>query len=641
VSGAALPLAIGIDRARNASRSTGDLYAANTLGAILGSWAGGFLLLPLLGLRGGIELAALLPILVSAALLARRASLRSRATAGALVAGAAVLVLLLPDWNRAALTRGGFAIGVEQRKSGRTGLAPDRTELVFLEEGITSTITVRRFRDELTMQMNGVTEASNSGDFATQIMAGALPALLHANPRDAMVIGLGSGITTSAVARVPGMQSVDCLEISEAVVNAARLFHESNRDVLDDPRVRTIVGDGRNHLRLSGRRYDVVVSEPSNVWNSGIGSLMTSEFFQLARQSLRPGGVLGSWIQGYSLSPDALRSVLAAAGTAFPRVSLWTGGWGDLLIVAGDESFEFDVARLLERGKDPAFGELLREMDCPDLMSLLSHNLLAGDAVARYVTTMTPNTDDNNYLEFQAPRLLYRETMSELFDGLHAAAGGTEAWMTGGPAEVLAPELPRLRRARALESAARLALRDARGSEGLAALEEAHRLHPTAPAIARLYAQALVSRGTALRRQDDPTEAARLYLRAAEVDARSGDAFAELAETYLDAGQPDAAIHAVDEALRREPGDPEFRAIRARLFVRARAFEDAAREARAALADDPWVHDAYETLGEALEGMGRPAEADSAYRAGLDRFPDSPELAAKSRKLSASAAGES
>ena len=150
------------------------------------------------------------------------------------------------------------------------------------------------------------------GDLATQVTVGGFGGILHEDPRDILVIGLGSGITTAAAIRHPGVERVDCVEISEAVVHAAELFEQANHGVLDDPRFQMIVGDGRNHLRLSGREYDVIVSQPSNVWNSGISALMSAEFFRLARAQLRPGGILCSWIQGYSLTPEALRSVLAA-----------------------------------------------------------------------------------------------------------------------------------------------------------------------------------------------------------------------------------------------------------------------------------------------------------------------------------------
>ena len=635
VSGAAFPLAVGIDcSAGRAGRSAGDVYGANTLGAILGAWGAGFVLIPLVGLRGGIEFAALLPLLATCLLLlGRRPALRLAAVpALALAIAGASLLAFLPDWNRAALTRGGFAIETELRRSGRTKLAEDHTQLLFLEEGITTTVTVRRWRDEITMQMNGITEASNSGDIGTQVMVGGLAPLLHPDPKDVLVVGLGSGVTASAVARFVSVRTIDCVEIAEAVVHGARFFEDANRGVMKDPRFHLIVGDGRNHLRLSGKMYDCIVSEPSNVWSAGIAALMTEEFFRMCRDHLRPGGTMCSWIQGYSLSPDALRSVVAAARRSFPRVTVWSAGWGDLLVTAGDESFSLDAQRILDRAEDPAIRAMLLQTDSPDLVTLLSNVLLAGSALDRWVGDFPPNTDDNLYLEYEAPKLIHRDTMRALFESLDRAAGGAGELLRNAP-EGLAAGLNRARQARTLESQARLAFRDEQGEAGLAATEEAFRLMPTSPSIRRLLSIALDSRGMAFANRGQGQEARNLYLRAADLDPDAGDPFANLAKLYRDAGQMSQAFEAVAEALRRQPRQPEFLALAAELSNRARRWEDGKSAAEAALAIDGSLHDGFVALGDALAGLHAPAEAESVLVRGLAVHPDSPDLAKRLERV--------
>ncbi len=637
LSGAAFPLAIALDRATpRAGRSVGDVYGANTLGAILGSWGAGFVLIPQLGLRNGIALAAALPIAATCVLLVthRPARRRAWALAAILAASAVVLFAALPDWNRAALTRGGFAIGAELRRRGRTQLGEDTSELLFVEEGITTTVTVRRWRDDITMQMNGITEASNVGDLATQVMAGGLAPLLHERPRDVLVIGLGSGITASAVARHPSVRTIECVEIAESVIHAARFFEESNRGVMRDPRFRMIQGDGRNHLRLARGTYDCIVSQPSNVWNAGTSALMTQEFFALCRDHLRPGGILCSWIQGYSLSSDALRSVVAAARREFPRVSLWSAAYGDLLVVAGDDAFVIDVERILARAQEPAIAEMLVQGDSPDLVTLLSNLHLAGEPLDRWLGEFPPNTDDNLYLEFEAPRLLHHQTMPELFTSVLRAAGGTEELLRSAPPG-LAAQLASARTARELESRARLSFRAEQGAEGLAAAEEAHRLHPTSPPIRGLLAQALSARGLALANSGDIGGAAQHFLRAADLDARLGEPLANLARLYRDGGQLEAARAAIDEALRRQPRDPEFLAFSADLSNRARRFAEARAAAELALAIDGTLLDGYLALSDALASLGESAVADSVLARGAAFHPESEEIARRLRKLRA------
>jgi spermidine synthase len=616
LSGAAFPLAVGIDRAAGgASRSVGDIYAANTIGAILGAWAAGFLLIPAVGLRSGIAVAATLPILATCLMLLVRRDVRAgraRAAAAVLAAGTGLLFFALPDWNRVALTRGGFAAGIDLRRTGRDAIPADRTELLFLEEGITTTVTVRRWRDEISMQMNGVTEASNTGDLATQVLVGVLPTMLHPAPRDVVVLGLGSGITAAAAAGRPEVERIVCVEISQAVVDGAKFFTEVNGGIMQDPRFELVVADGRDHLRLSRDTWDCIVSEPSNAWNAGIGALMTREFFATCRARLNPGGVVGSWVHGYSLSADALRSVLAAARAAFPRVSLWSTAWGDFLIIAGDESLTFDVEQMLRLGREPEVGRLLTQGDTPDALTLLSHAILAGDELDRWLGDFPPNSDDNLFLEFEAPRLLYRDTMPTLFEELHRVSGGIQGLVTNAPPGFL-ERLPDAERARALESRARLAFRDQRGADGVAALEEAIRLLPGAPELHRLLARALSTRGLATANAGDPGTAARDFIRAAEADPAYGEPLAHLARLYRDAGQLDPAWSAAAEAVRREPRQPEILAAAADLRMRRQEAEEARDLARRALEIDPDLVAALVPLGEALDSLGETGLADSIW----------------------------
>jgi spermidine synthase len=624
VSGAALPLAIGIDRAPHGTgRTVGDLYAANTLGAILGSWAAGFVLIRFLGLRGGIVCVALLLAATSVLLLLRRGAVGAALALGAAAAAGA---FLLPDWNRAALTRGGFAVASELRRLALEELSPDRSELVFFDEGITTTVSVRRTGDELTMQMNGVTEASNTGDHATQVFLGALPVILHPAPRDVLVIGLGSGITAAAAGSHPGVQTLECVEISESVVRGAAWFERSNRGVLHDPRARILVGDGRNHLELSGRTFDAVISHPSNVWVSGASSLLTAEFFAACREGLAPGGLFASWLQGYSLSSEALRGVLAAARLHFPRVTLWSAGWGDLVILAGDEGLSLDAQRVLTKAAEHAdVRRLLRESGTPDLVTFASRCLLAGGALDHYVGGAVANTDDNLLLEFQAPKLLYSDTLPELYAGLHEAAGGVEQLLANVP-DGLLELLPAARRARDLESRARLAFRAGDGEAGLAAAEEAWRLREGDPAVADVLSQALNGRGEARARHGAVAEAFALYRRAADVDPEYGDPPANLARLYLEASDLDAADAAVSEALRREPRRAEFHALRAQVRMRARNLAAARDDALESLRLDPACHDGFLALGEVLVKLAEVDRADSVFGAGRARHPDSEDL---------------
>jgi spermidine synthase len=163
-------------------------------------------------------------------------------------------------------------------------------ETLFFKEGLHAVVSVLRTPEgDLLLQVNGKTDASARGDAATQLMVGHLPLLLHQSAENVLVIGLGSGMTLGAVQRHP-VKAVDVVEIEPAVVEAGRYFKEFTGDVLNDPRVDLIVGDGRNHLALTNRQYDVIISEPSNPWVSGQANLFSREFFELAKKHLNRGG---------------------------------------------------------------------------------------------------------------------------------------------------------------------------------------------------------------------------------------------------------------------------------------------------------------------------------------------------------------
>src|SRR5207237_112708 len=129
----------------------------------------------------------------------------------------------------------------------------------------------------------------------------------------------------------------DVIEISREVIEASAYFGRENQDVLRQPGVNLIAGDGRSHLLLTTRRYDVIVSEPSNPWMAGIAPLFTREFFEAARARLKPDGVICQWAHAYDISDRDLRSIVRTFGSVFPRATIWLVGDGDVLLVGAND----------------------------------------------------------------------------------------------------------------------------------------------------------------------------------------------------------------------------------------------------------------------------------------------------------------
>jgi hypothetical protein len=260
------------------------------------------------------------------------------------------------------------------------------------------------------LRINGKIDAGTVVDMPTQIMAAHLPLLAHPAPRTVFILGLGSGMTAGAAARHP-VERVDVLEIEPAVIEASRFFRDFHGDVFRDPRVHATIGDGRNFLQASPTAYDVIISEPSNPWMSGLAALFSREFFLLARERLRPGGVMLQWVQSYNLAPEHLKMVVATFREAFPATSIWEPTPGDFLLLGRVDRVPLDALRLRERWEtEPRVRADLERLGMGGWAGLLGLFVLGEEDAARLAAGAGVNSDDRLPLEFGAPRALYLDT---------------------------------------------------------------------------------------------------------------------------------------------------------------------------------------------------------------------------------------
>jgi len=286
-------------------------------------------------------------------------------------------------------------------------------ELLFYEEGAAATVSVKKLTGTTTLAVDGKTDASNRGDMLTQKLIAHLPLLLHKDPKDVFILGLGSGMTVGAALTHP-VERVDVIEISPEVVKASEFFKTENRNALADPRAHLIIGDGRSHLALSRRQYDVIISEPSNPWIAGVSSLFTKEFFESARARLAPGGVLCQWANAYNISQQDLKSIIATFTTVFPDGTVWLVGRDDMLLVASLDPIAPDWERIEARAKSPSVAADLKTIAVPDARSIMSLRIPAdAQQLASFTSGSRIFTDDQLPLEFTAPRELHNPRAGE------------------------------------------------------------------------------------------------------------------------------------------------------------------------------------------------------------------------------------
>lgn len=344
--GAAYAAAVGAADSGSAQRA-GRLYAALALGNVLGLVTTAVWILPVLGPEGGMV------ALGSAALVVPLFAIvgsgyNFRVIAG-MTAGIGLLACILPQsvqvWNWMQLVSGPYMYGPKNLKdSGKYFL--------FLKHSSESTISVIKEKEATFFSVDGKVDGSNTrGDMATQSMLGILGPLLHPDPKKALVIGLGTGQTVSEILRFP-LDRVDCAEISPVVKEILPFFESINRKFWTDPRFNLLQADGRTVLRYGPQDYDIIVSEPSNVWVPGVAQLFTKEAFAEARDSLRgPSGIFCQWLHAYRLHPEGFKMVLRAFLDSFPYVSLWTTAMSnhDVLLVGSLEPLDFSQQQLDRR----------------------------------------------------------------------------------------------------------------------------------------------------------------------------------------------------------------------------------------------------------------------------------------------------
>jgi spermidine synthase len=425
--GATFPCAVAL-AARSATRVAADvgrLYGANTLGAVAGTILAGFVLIPAVGVHRSIQLAISTNLLMAGALW-----MISNDTAPARrwgVAAAAVViaagVFFIPHWDQRVMSSGPAIyphMYLQASKASDIGAAlrgmEVGMEVVFYRDGPSATVAVTRVGENVVLRINGKADASTQMDVPTQLMLGHLPLLLHPHPLTVLVIGLGSGMTAGAVAQYP-IEHLDIVEIEPAVIEASRFFTQQNGDVLKDPRVRTLIADARNYLLTTSDRYDLIISEPSNPWIGGIASLFSREFFELARQRLKPGGVMVQWVQGYSLAPEDLQMIVKTFRTSFPATSVWRVAVGDYLLLGKTQPAPIEIALLKDRYlTNPAIKHDLEVVGLRDWTAIFGDFMLGEADAARYSDDAEVNADDRLPLEFSAPRALYTDTMAANFE---------------------------------------------------------------------------------------------------------------------------------------------------------------------------------------------------------------------------------
>ncbi len=422
ISGVQFPMLIALlgKGRRGVGEQTARAYAANTVGAILGSIGGGFGLLPALTAPGCWRLVtALLALLgVAAALIDPRAttSRLRRFTPVAIALGAGLLLLArgpTAAWRHSPIGAGRADTGALRSPAALKDWSNETRRAIRWEaEGLESSVALDA-RNGLAFVLNGKADGHVRGDAATQVMSGLVGAILHPAPRKAMVIGLGTGSTAGWLGAIPGMERVDTSELEPAMLHVAEACAAVNHDVLHNPKVKVLLGDAREQLLVSRERYDLIFSEPSNPYRAGIASLFTDEYYQAVAKRLAEGGVFLQWVQGYEIDAQTIKTIYATLARTFPNIETWELSINDLLLVATMEPIVYDVPRLRRTVREEPYETALSvAWGASDLEGFLAH-YVARPSFARLIAEREEgriNTDDLTPIEFGFARTVGAST---------------------------------------------------------------------------------------------------------------------------------------------------------------------------------------------------------------------------------------
>ena len=415
--GLVLPLAAVLVRSSTGSaQAAGSVYLANALGSTAGVLFGGFVLLPLVGLRYSLLIlgAACAVFGIVVGLAQHRESRPAAAPYFAIIALAVAGFLGAIAWSQPWDAKS-FALGAYFGATSHSGSGNVRfdellhtSRLRYYEEGATSTVAVLEgHRNNLHFTANGKVEADTSPhSMINQRLVGHLPMLLHpAGAKSVLNVGLGAGVTAGAMASHPNLVQFDVVEIEPAARGVAEVFSELNENLLDHPKLRLVWNDARNFLEVTPHRYDVISSDPFEPVVAGAIHLFTREHYELARSRLAEGGVLCQWIPMYEMSQDDYAALVKTFSSVFPGALLFSTGADSILIGFREEQGQEELAgRIRSRMADTDVAASLAGVgfhSAESILGLLVGSVAPDDAELAGLEVMN---DGWPHVEYSAPK---------------------------------------------------------------------------------------------------------------------------------------------------------------------------------------------------------------------------------------------
>ncbi len=601
------------DDAASAGRAVGAAFSVNALGSAVGAAAGGFILLPLLGLEQSLSILGWVAVAVGLVIawFTTATTTRRVVFALAVLASVALVRFNTAAWDPLLLSSGPYFTPWANVADGKVQLRErlKDLELVYYREGVTSTIDVKMTGDaRMYYSSGGKVEADSSPQsMVLQRMMGHVPMLLHRNPRRVLNIGLGAGVTAGALTCYPDV-AIEVAEFEPSVTNIAAIWAPRNHDLIRRGRYTLVVNDGRNHLLVTTNRYDVITSDPFEPVVAGAANLYTVDHFALARSRLAPNGVMAQFLPLYELSPADVLIILRSFVRVFPRTSMYFTGSDTILLGMTGET-KLDLATVGTKLALPEVRASLAEVgiDNPErLLDMLVMDVHSGTAG---LDAGPLNTDDHPIIEFSAPKnaLHYTPDVNQrvLLDRFHDVPA---EYLSGlSPEAVRQIQSGRAGLRSALQGSVLRGQGDLHGSVSMlrAAVQQA----PANPIVRNELSESLVNLAS---HAPTPAEATALYEEALRANPSDFWALFHLVLASDAANNQAQADEYLRRAFAAHPDSALLLAVRGKRADLARNHATACRDLQLAVQKMPRRRDFWSAYAQALEHAGRTADAKAA-----------------------------
>jgi len=410
----------------NVGRHSGLLLSWNTLGSLAGSILGGIILYYALN-NERIFLLAVLLAAGSVCLVARYLTRAYLVAGGVLAALAVILLVSAPFFSQVRFSRGTFRersilpMSLDGPTRFFTAFDKGSRLLSYDDDPIAAVGVVEsdarppKTESSRSIIVNGKSDSSTVHDIYTLKLSAHLPALLARERKEVLIIGLGTGVTAGEIALYPDSEHVDVAEISPAVVKALPYFSASTYGVHENPKLRILNGDAFRILGRSRKKWDIIISEPSNPWVTGVDLLFTEEYYRMVRNHLTAGGVFVQWIQQYESNQEMMGMVFSTVQKEFPESRLFWSNPADLIIVATKEALTAADVRRAEEvlQRSGRARESLGKLDLGELDSLFIREIWTPSYFKAMFASLDRQTMDHPRLHYIAGQAFFNDRKAD------------------------------------------------------------------------------------------------------------------------------------------------------------------------------------------------------------------------------------